>query len=76
VFMGGGEPFSFHILSTLILAKVRRKSIWEKFWNTKRCGVLIKVDSICTCLQVYLLTILLIYKFIACWIFVLHKLNH
>jgi len=76
VFMGSGEPFSNHILSTLILEKVRKKIIWEKFQNTKRCGVLMKVDSICTCLQMYVLMILLIYKSIACWIFVLHTLNH
>ncbi len=76
MFMGSGEPFSIHILSTLILEKVRKKIIWKKFWNTRRCGVLMKVDSICTCLQVYVFTILLIYKFIACWIFVFHTLNH
>ncbi len=76
MFMGSGEPFSIQILSTLILEKVRKKSIWEKFWNIKRCGVLMKVNSICTCLQVYVLTILLIYKSISCWIFVLHTLNH
>jgi hypothetical protein len=37
--MGSGEPFSIYILFTLILEKVRKKSILEKFWNTKRCGV-------------------------------------